>query len=102
MSEPAVSYERARRVIDQIAALDVPAGADGMHRISREQAEQIAGFFEGDSALFWHLDTEPGRYPDYDTWHWRLRQARNFAVGRKPTSVLFGRLQADQAAAARH
>jgi hypothetical protein len=78
----------ARHVISSIAVIDVARGENGFKLITQQQGEQIASLFDGDFDLFHELDERPGRYggefysgvegeSGYDSWHWKLRQARN-------------------------
>lgn len=93
-----------RRVIRAIVSIEAEKPEGGYSRITEEQGEDIARLFRGSFELFRELDEAPGRYTSpwyhgvegvygYDTWHWKLRQARNSC------ELFFEIIEGDKAAA---
>jgi len=81
---------KAQSIIQTLVAIEPGDTSTGFKRITSEQGDAIARLFDGDFELFRKLDEQPGLYTSpfyhgvegdysYDSWHYKLRQARNDA-----------------------
>lgn len=87
---PTQTETKTQTIIRTLAQMEPGDTSTGFKRITTEQGNAIARLFGGDFGLFQKLDEQPGLYASpfyhgiegdygYDSWHYKLRQARNDA-----------------------